>query len=232
MMLMVDSGQLLQSVQKKRGGSSEKVGGFSVNDPAVRKLQGRGGAAGCFFDLKTYGNHSAVLKGCVRLLEKQYDLENLVLFARTGHKGRAAFIITADNLLTGGLAACLVVYNAVSGHVYAHIGRRFVGAVPHDLLKHCLEYRKDLYITIIVDGGLSICLQMERIDHIDVVQVGGSRFVRQIDRMLERNVPDGEGFEFCVSGADSPFVFVIELGKAGGHFSASRPGGGDDHKRS
>ena len=50
--------------------------------------------------------------------------------------------------------------------------------------------------------------------------------------MFQRNVPDRECLEFCVAGPDSAFVLMIELGKAGRHFSASRSRGSDDYQRS
>jgi hypothetical protein len=46
--------------------------------------------------------------------------------------------------------------------------------------------------------------------------------------MAERKIPDGEGFEFRVAGANSSFVLVIKLGEAGCHFAASGTGRGDD----
>ena len=73
---------------------------------------------------------------------------------------------------------------------------------------------------------------MEGIDHIDVVKIGGCRLIGQVHRMLQRDVPDGEGFKLRVSGADPSLVFVIELGKAGGHFAASGSGSSYHDKRS
>ena len=42
-------------------------------------------------------------------------------------------------------------------------------------------------------------LQMERVNHVDIVQVGGSSFVSKVDVVLEGNVPDGECFKFGVA---------------------------------
>src|SRR5699024_698492 len=57
------------------------------------------------------------------------------------------------------------------------------------------------------------------------------RLISKVHRMLEREVPDGECLKFCVPCVDSSFVFVIELGKTGCHFSASRTRRCYDHKR-
>ena len=70
---------------------------------------------------------------------------------------------------------------------------------------------------------------MEGVDHIDVVQIRGGRLVSQVHRVLQGKVPDGEGFKFGVAGLDPPFVLVVKLGKAGGHFSAAGAGGRNDH---
>ena len=45
------------------------------------------------------------------------------------------------------------------------------------------------------------------------------------------NVPDGEGLELGVTGLHAALVLVVQLGKAGGHFSAAGAGGRDDHQR-
>ena len=71
---------------------------------------------------------------------------------------------------------------------------------------------------------------MIRIDHIDVLEIGGRRLVSEIDRMLERQVPDRERFKFCVAGLNAPLMLMIKLRKTGCHFSAARTGSGYDDK--
>ena len=71
---------------------------------------------------------------------------------------------------------------------------------------------------------------MEGIDHVDVVEVGGSGLVGEVDGVLEREVPDGEGLELRVAGADAALVLMVELAEAGGHFAAAGAWGGDDHE--
>ena len=65
---------------------------------------------------------------------------------------------------------------------------------------------------------------MEGVYHINVVEVGSSRLVSDIYRVAERKVPYGEGLELCVTGVYAPLVLMVELGKAGSHFSASGTG--------
>ena len=63
---------------------------------------------------------------------------------------------------------------------------------------------------------------MERVYHIDVIEVGRSSFVRNVDRMFQRQVPYRERLEFGVSGFDAPLVLLIELAEAHCHFPAAR----------
>ena len=49
--------------------------------------------------------------------------------------------------------------------------------------------------------------------------------------VVERQIPDREGFEFGVSGADAALEFVIDLREAGGHLPGIRTGTGDHDDR-
>ena len=60
---------------------------------------------------------------------------------------------------------------------------RFVRAVPVDLLENRVEDREDLHIPVVVDGRLTVRLQMERIDHVHIVEISRGRLVGKIDRM-------------------------------------------------
>ena len=71
---------------------------------------------------------------------------------------------------------------------------------------------------------------MEGVDHVDVVEVGGGGLVGDVDRVVQRQVPDREGLELRVARGDAPLVVVVDLGQAGGHLAAARAGGGDDHQ--
>ena len=72
--------------------------------------------------------------------------------------------------------------------------------------------------------------QVEGVDHVDVVEVGGGGLVGDVDRVVQRQVPDREGLELRVARGDAPLVVVVDLGQAGGHLAAARAGGGDDHQ--
>ena len=45
---------------------------------------------------------------------------------------------------------------------------------------------------------------MEGIDHIHVIQVGGGRLIGQVHRVLQGQVPDGEGLKLGIAGMVMP----------------------------
>ena len=51
---------------------------------------------------------------------------------------------------------------------------------------------------------------MERVDHVDVIEIGRCCFICQVDRMLQRQIPDRECFKFSVAGLNAAFMFMIE----------------------
>ena len=71
---------------------------------------------------------------------------------------------------------------------------------------------------------------MEGIDHIHVVEVGSRGFIGDVDRVLERQVPDGEGLKLRVTGFHAVLVLVIELRQADCHLAGAGAGSGDDHQ--
>jgi hypothetical protein len=72
---------------------------------------------------------------------------------------------------------------------------------------------------------------VERVDHVHVVQIGGGCLIGHVDRMHERQIPDGECLEFRVARMHAAQVVVIDLAQAGRQLSASRPGARDHHQR-
>ena len=100
-----------------------------------------------------------------------------------------------------------------------------------DALEEGVEDRENLDVAVVVDGRLAVGLQVERVDHVDIVEVGGGRLVGDVDRMFERQAPYGEGLELGISGLYAALVFVVELAEAYGHLAAAGSGGGDDHQR-
>ena len=96
-------------------------------------------------------------------------------------------------------------------------------------MEHGVEHREDLHIPVVVHRGLAIGLQVEGVDHIHVVEVCRGGLVGQIHRVLQRQVPDGEGLVLGVARPDAPLMVVVQLTQAGGHLAAAGAGGRHHH---
>ena len=131
--------------------------------------------------------------------------------------------------MAGGFTTNFVIADAVSCHIYTHIRRGFVRACAGNLFKHGIEYRKDLHIPVVVYRRFVISIQMEGVDHVDIIKVGRCCFISQVYRVLQWNIPDGEGLKLGVAGGNPSLMFMVELGKAGGHFPASGSRSRDHH---
>ena len=71
---------------------------------------------------------------------------------------------------------------------------------------------------------------MEGVDHVHIVQVRRGGLIGQVHRMLQGQVPDGEGLKLGVAGGDAPLVVVVQLAETGGHFAAAGAGGRHHHQ--
>ena len=72
---------------------------------------------------------------------------------------------------------------------------------------------------------------MERIDHVDILQICRGGLVGKVDRVFERDVPDGEGFKLGVARFHTVLVFVIQLRKAGRQLAGAGAGCGHNDER-
>ena len=172
--------------------------------------------------------HSTVGSGNLGLIEKHQNLVDLALVIDTVSHLVGGSVITADNLVATGVAAYLVVRDAEAHHVDAHIRWTLVGVFAIDAFKQSIKNREYLDVAIVVDSCLVVCLQMEWVDHVDVVQVGSSGLVGNVDRMLQWQVPDGEGLELGITRTDATFVLVIQLTQADGHLTRTRSRSSND----
>ena len=131
--------------------------------------------------------------------------------------------IAADDLLGGRLAHDGVVADAEAGAVDPHVGGGVVDqGVLGDLFQDAPDQGKGLDVAVVVDRLDVVGLEVVVVDEVDVLQVGGGRLVGDVDRVVQGQVPDGEGLELGVAGADAAPVVVVELGEAGGQLAAAR----------
>ena len=145
----------------------------------------------------------------LRLIEEKENLIYLCLITCTLHLLVGSLVVTAHNLLLGSLTANLIVADAVANHVHAHIRRTLVRVLTIDTLEESVENRIYLDITVIVDSHLAVSVEMERVNHIHIVEVGGSCLVGDVDRVLEREIPYWECLELGISGTHPALVLII-----------------------
>ena len=72
---------------------------------------------------------------------------------------------------------------------------------------------------------------MERVDHVHVVEVGGSGLVSHVDGVLQWQAPYREGLELGIAGVDATFLLIVKLAEAHGHLAAAGTGSRDDDQR-
>ena len=160
--LMVDAGQLLESIEQSGRGCAQQGTVLAGDDGAVRQLDGGSGcAAGALGHGVSLLFHGTVADSQTGLIQQQLQLEDLTVHVLADLVVTEGLEIAADDLVAGGLAAGFVVHDAVAGHVHAHIRGGLVGALACDELEHRVDHREDLDVAVVVDGGDAVGLQME-----------------------------------------------------------------------
>ena len=223
--IVPDAGEVLGRVEKQGGRCAQEVGSLGGNDGAVGKLDGRARHIDLGSALLGRHGHAAVVGGDLGLLHEQLDLVHFLFTGIAFHEAVQGSVVAADDLLQAGLAACLVVVDAEARHVDAHVRGRLIGVFAVDALEDGVQDREDLDVAVIVDRGLAVGLQVPRINHVHVVQVGGGGLVGEVHGVLQGQVPDGEGLVLGIAGLHTLLCFLVELAQADGHLAASRSGG-------
>ena len=111
----------------------------------------------------------------------------------------------------GGLAADLVVGDAEAHHVHAHVRRGLVGNGAGQALKQGLQKREGLDVAVVVHRGFAVCGEVEVVDDVGVVEVHRGCLVGQVHRVVERQVPDGEGLKLGVARLHAAQILVVDL---------------------
>ena len=128
--------------------------------------------------------HLSILRLYFGLLHKEVQLVDFLGISLILGQMVDGLIIAADDLLVGCFSAGFIVKDAEASHIYTQYRWGIYRAASVDAFKDCIQYRENINITVVVDGCLSIGLQMEGIDHIYIIQISGSCFISQIHRML------------------------------------------------
>ena len=225
-----DAAHGLQRVQQQRGCGTQRIGGLSGDDTAVLQHHGAGRTLGGLCLQQSRGNSGTDRRGHIRFLHHQFQPHHRFFIALTLQLLHAGSIVAAENLPAGRITASRIIHDAVAHHVDAHIRGGLIGGLALNLLEDRVQDGEDLHIAVIVDGSLAVSLQMEGVDHIHIVQIRRGGLISQIDRMSQRQIPDGEGLKLGVTGLDAPLVVMVQLAQAGGHLAAAGTGRRDYHQ--
>ena len=102
--------------------------------------------------------------------------------------------------------------------------------MPIDAFEYSPKHRENLNIAVVVHRGFPVGFQVEGINHVHIVQVGSCGLIGDVDRVIERQVPDGKGFKLGVARLHAALMFLIQLAQTYGHLAAARPRCGDQHQ--
>ena len=81
-----------------------------------------------------------------------------------------------------------------------------------------------LNIAIVVNSGDAISREVERVYHVNIFQIGGGCLIGDVNRVLQRKIPNGEGLIFCVACLYAALLLMIKLRKAGRELAAAGTG--------
>ena len=227
---VLNARKLFEGVEKQRRGGAQQFRGSSGQNSAVRHFHSGCGSSGLLSVEIGRHNDGSLRYVDAGFLHEKFDPADRFLIRVSLAVLAQSVVIAADDLLARGFLAYLVIADAQADHVDSHVCGRLIRRSAVDLFKDRVEKREDFYVAVVVDAGLLVGLEVERIDHVDIVQIRRSCLIGEVDRVVEGQVPYRESLKFGVAGLDASAVFVIELREAGRHLAASGAGSGHDHK--
>jgi hypothetical protein len=229
--IVVNACKVFGGIEDKCCRRAEKLAGLAGNDSAISEFDGGARLAALPATLLCRHGDLAIVGGYLCLLEEKLYLLYLGFIVCTVSELIRGIVIAAYNLVLGGLAAGIVIADTETNHIDAHICRRLIGVAAVDTLEESVEDRENLNITVVVDGNLIVGLKVEGVNHIDIVEVGRSCLIGDVDRMLQRERPYGESLELGIASLDAALVLVVKLREADSHFAAAGAWGGNDDER-
>ena len=204
---------------------------MTADDGAILQLNSRRSMSRLLLMILSSNSHLTVICRNLSLIEKHLYLGNFFLITSTQSQLVGSSIIATNDFILRSLAASLIIRNTETYHIHTHIRRRLVWIRTIDTLEESIEYRINLNITIIVDSNLIICLQMERVDHVDIIEIGSSCLVCNIHRMLQWKIPNWESLKLGISCTHTTLVLIIQLAEANSHFATTRTRSCHDNQR-
>ena len=156
------------------------------------------------------------------LVEEHLYLADFRFVTCSACKFVCSVVVSSYDFVFRRLTAGFVVADAESNHVHSHVGRRLVGVGTVDAFEQSVEYGEYLDVAVVVYRNLVVCLQMERVNHVHVVEVGSCCLVGDVYRVFQWQVPDGECLKLGIAGSHTALVLVVELAKTHCHLAAAR----------
>ncbi len=105
------------------------------------------------------------------------------------------------------------------------------GFLAGDALDDPFDDRESLQITVVVDCHFVVSLKMIVVHHVDILQIDCCGFIGNVQRVLQRNIPDRESLEFRIAGHAPLTAFVVQLVQAGSQLAAAGTRSGNDDNR-
>ena len=102
--------------------------------------------------------------------------------------------------------------------------------MAQDFFKDGNQHGESLHIPVVVHSGHPVGIQVEGVDHIHIIQIRRGSLIGQVHRMIDGQIPNGEGFKLGIACSNPPLVLMIELAQAGGQFAAAGAGGRHHHQ--
>ena len=180
LLIIVNTRKKLHRIEKHCGAWPQQIRGLSSDNAPVAQFHCGCGVSGFTRALKRGSNNRAICTGqvhCGHQASRTLRLYGRKILARFQSQ---SLVPAANNLLLRGLAADLVIADAKSRHVDAHVSGRLVGRGPHDLLEQATKDGEGLDITVVVDRRFPVSLQVEVVNHVDVIQVNSGCFVGDV----------------------------------------------------
>ena len=219
----------LESVEEGAGDGGEVIGA-ATGDVAFADGDAGAGATGGFEFILGVGYNGALSFVDAKFVHEEFDAFGDFGVAETFLEVGDGAIITADDFGFSGMADGFVVGNTFADDVNPHVGRRIIDVLTGDAVENFFEDGEGFEVAVVIDGLDAVFVEMEMVDHIDIAEVGGSGFVGDIDRVFQRQGPDGEGLELGIAGIDTFLVFMVELGAGSGEFARAGARSRNDNK--
>ena len=225
-----DASQVLERIKQHSRRCTEERRSLARDDRAIVQFNSNSRTVRFFSLGNSSDSNLAVLSADVSLFHHKFKLVDLILIGITLADLAQSIVVTADDFGIGGFANSSIINDAVASHIHPHIRRALVRRFTEDARKESVQNREDFDVTVVVNRRLAVSFQVERVNHVHVVQVSRCSFVSEVDRVLERDVPNRERFKLGIASLDTALVFMINLREADSHLSTTRTRSGHHHE--